>query len=140
MKSALIYFVFEQGLIFTFKVHNIRAGTRQTGMQQANSRGSRPFNLHLDFWKSRSWEIKVCFNFRSCTPGFFFSLSPWFFSGLWHKSSFFLDGPRKKCRFAGPKIFLRFEADLDFSRPWFSEIKVQIKRPSMCTEDSSSYW
>ena len=25
--------------------------------------------------------------------------------------------------------FLRFEADLDFSRPWFSEIKVQIKRP-----------
>ena len=22
---------------------------------------NRPFNLHLDFWKSRSWEIKVCF-------------------------------------------------------------------------------
>ena len=22
---------------------------------------TRPFNLHLDFWKSRSWEIKVCF-------------------------------------------------------------------------------
>ena len=22
----------------------------------------RSFNLHLDFWKSRSWEIKVCFN------------------------------------------------------------------------------
>ena len=21
----------------------------------------RPFNLHLDFWKSRSWKIKVCF-------------------------------------------------------------------------------
>ena len=21
----------------------------------------RPFNQHLDFWKSRSWEIKVCF-------------------------------------------------------------------------------
>ena len=38
-----IYFVFEQGLIFTFKVHNIRAGTRQTGMQQANSRGSGGF-------------------------------------------------------------------------------------------------
>ena len=29
-----------------------------------------------------------------------------------------------------PDIFLRFEADLDFSRPWFSEIKVQIKRPT----------
>ena len=26
-------------------------------------------------------------------------------------------------------FFLRFEADLDFSRPSFSEIKVQIKRP-----------
>ena len=43
----------------------------------------RPFNLNLDFWKSRSWEIKVCFkpykNFRSCSPGFFFSLSPGFF-------------------------------------------------------------
>ena len=35
----------------------------------------------------------------------------------------------KKSRFAGPEIFLRFEADLDFSRPGFSEIKVQIKRP-----------
>ena len=21
----------------------------------------RPFNMHLDFWKSRSWKIKVCF-------------------------------------------------------------------------------
>ena len=37
--------------------------------------------------------------------------------------------PRKKSRFAEPEIFLRFEADIDFSRPWFSEIKVQIKRP-----------
>ena len=46
----------------------------------------RPFNLHLDFWKSRSWEIKVLVkpqkNFRSCKPGFFFSLSPGFFSSL----------------------------------------------------------
>ena len=39
----------------------------------------RPFNLHLDFWKSRSWEIKK--NFGSWKPGFFFSLSPGFFSG-----------------------------------------------------------
>ena len=44
--------------------------------------------------------------------------------------AFFRWGPRKKSRFAGPGIiFLRFEADLDFSTPWFSEIKVQIKRP-----------
>ena len=27
-----------------------------------------------------------------------------------------------------PEIFLGFEIDLDFSRPWFSEIRVQIKR------------
>ena len=33
--------------------------------------------------------------------------------------------------FAGPEMFRRFEADLDFARPWFSEIKVQIKRPSV---------
>ena len=33
----------------------------------------------------------------------------------------------KKFRSAGPEIFLRFETDLNFSRPWFSEIKVQIK-------------
>ena len=37
----------------------------------------------------------------------------------------------KKSRFAGPEFFLRFEADLDFSRPGFLEIKVQIKRPSV---------
>ena len=58
---------------------------------------------------------------------FFFSLSPGFFSGLWHKSSFFFSWrPKKKLRFAGPEIFLRFAADLDFSRLWLSEIKVQI--------------
>ena len=100
-----------------------------------------PFNLHLDFWKWRSWEIKVLFkpqkNFRSCKPGFFFSLSPGFFSGLWYKSSFFLGGDlEKKSRFAGPEIFLRFEADLDFSRPWFSEIKVQIKKYVLCFRNS----
>ena len=31
--------------------------------------------------------------------------------------AFFLYGDLKKPRFAGPEIFLRFEADLDFSRP-----------------------
>ena len=36
---------------------------------------ARPFDLHLDFCKSRSWELKVCFkpqkNFKSCKPRFF---------------------------------------------------------------------
>ena len=45
---------------------------------------------------------------------------------------FFMCRPRKKSRFAGPEFFLRFEADLDFLRPRFSEIKVQIKRPIKC--------
>ena len=35
----------------------------------------------------------------------------------------------KKIRCAGPGIFLRFETDLNFSRHWFSEMKVQIKWP-----------
>ena len=74
---------------------------------------------------------------RSCTPGFFFCLSPDFFLCLWYKSekksrwqteknSGLL---KKKFMCAGPEIFLRFEADLNFSRPWFSEIKVQNKWP-----------
>ena len=37
----------------------------------------------------------------------------------------------KKFRCAGPEIFLRFKTDLNFSRPWFSEIKVQNKRPTV---------
>ena len=37
----------------------------------------------------------------------------------------------KKFRCAGPEFFLRFETDLNFSRPWFSEIKVQIKWPTV---------
>ena len=40
----------------------------------------------------------------------------------------------KKFRCAGPEIFLRFETDLNFSRPWFSEMKVQIKWPSVRSE------
>ena len=37
---------------------------------------------------------------------------------------------RLKSRFAGLEIFLRFEADLHFPRPCFSEIKVHIERPT----------
>ena len=33
----------------------------------------------------------------------------------------------EKSKFAGHEIFLRFETDFNYSRPWFSEIKVQIK-------------
>ena len=40
-----------------------------------------------------------------------------------------LRSTEKKFSCAGPEIFLRFETDLNFSRPWFSEIKVQIKWP-----------
>ena len=39
--------------------------------------------------------------------------------------------PDKKSRFAEPEIFLGFERDFDFSRPRFSEIRVQIKRPNL---------
>ena len=39
---------------------------------------SQPFNLYPDFWKLRSWEIKVFFkpekNFRFCKPDFFFQV------------------------------------------------------------------
>jgi hypothetical protein len=35
------------------------------------------------------------------------------------------------------EIFLRFEADLNFSRPSFSEIKVQIKWLISCPLDSN---
>ena len=38
----------------------------------------------------------------------------------------------KKFRCARPEIFLRFETDLNFSRPWFSEIKVQNKWLIVC--------
>ena len=41
------------------------------------------------------------------------------------------DKLKKKSMCAGPEIFLRFETDLNFSRPWFSEIKVQIKRQTV---------
>ena len=40
----------------------------------------------------------------------------------------------KMSRFAEFEIFLGFEINLDFSRLWFSEIRVQIKRPSV------SFW
>ena len=48
--------------------------------------------------------------------------------GLYHKPEKKSGDKLKKIfRCAGPEIFLRFETDLDFSRPRFSEIKVQIK-------------
>ena len=91
----------------------------------------RPFNLHLDFWKSRSAS-----NLRK-TSG---PANLEFFLGL------HLEKKKKNCtinlkknpgdklkksRCAGPEIFLKFETDLNFSRPWFSEIKLQIKRPKV---------
>ena len=61
---------------------------------------------------------------------FFFNLSPEFFSGLWYKSERkYSWQTEKKSGVQDLKIFLRFETDLNFSRPWFSEMKVQIKWP-----------
>ena len=75
--------------------------------------------------------------FFSVHLSFFFQFVTWIFSGLWYKSEKKfrwqtekkLRCTEKKFRCAGPEIFLRFETDLNFSRPWFSEIKVQIKWP-----------
>jgi hypothetical protein len=54
---------------------------------------------------------------------------------IWKKSNWQTEkkfrSTEKKFRCAGPEIFLRFETDLNFSRPWFSEMKVQIKWPNM---------
>ena len=87
--------------------------------------GNLPFNLHLDFWKSRSWKIKVCFilwnYFRSCKPGFFFSVCHLDFFQVYDtnqkkKSVDKLKNIRtteKRFRCAGPENFLFF----NFSRP-----------------------
>ena len=106
---------------------------------------SRPFNLHLDFWKSRSWEINVCFNpkkkFRSCKPDFFFSvhlrfffsLSPGFFQvyGInlqkiqvtnWKK----IRCTEKKFRCAGPEIFLRSETEIKAQNKWLSMSLIDV--------------
>ena len=48
---------------------------------------------------------------------------------LKHFLIFFIE---KKFRCEGPEIFLSFKRDLNFSRHWFSEIKVQIKWPRKC--------
>ena len=60
--------------------------------------------------------------FSVCHLGFFMFIN----------LAFFLGGDlEKKSRFLGSEIFLWFEAGLDFTKPWFSEIiKVQIKRPT----------
>ena len=99
-----------------------------------------PFILHLNFWKSRS----VSNLRKSSGPphliffpvhlSCFFQFVSWIFSGLWYKSEKNSGDKLKKNQVywkkfscAGPEIFLRFETDLNFSRPWFSEIKVQNK-------------
>ena len=64
-------------------------------------------------------------NFFFSSPEFFFSLSPEFFSDLYHKHEKNsgdtlkkkIRSTEKKFRCAGPEIFLRFETDLNFSRP-----------------------
>ena len=73
-------------------------------------------------------------------------MSTGFFSDLYHKPE---KNPgdilkkkfrstKKKFRFAGPEIFLKFETDLNSLRPQFSEIKVQNKWLSVYREVPSS--
>ena len=82
--------------------------------------GSRPFNLHLYFWKPRSWEIKVWFKLkkkiRSCTHGFF-SVCHLDFFYIGDNLAFFLHrwSPRKEIQVCRPEIFLRFETDLSWN-------------------------
>ena len=72
----------------------------------------------LDFFQSVTW--------------IFFRFMVWYYGDHGINLTFFSRWrPRKKVRFAETEIFLRLEADLDFSRLWFSEIKVQIKRPNI---------
>ena len=57
---------------------------------------------------------------------------------LYIKWSFLTTGRLpKKSSCEGPDIFLRLETDLNFSRPQFLEIKVQIKRQRVLI---SKYW
>ena len=97
-------------------------------------------NQGLDKFRSvsnlRKISVHAHLNFFLSSPEFFFSLSPeFFFWDLYHKPEKNpgdklkkkLRCTEKKFRCAGPEIFLRFERDLDLSRPWFSEIKVQNK-------------
>ena len=67
---------------------------------------SQPFNLYPDFWKLRSWEIKVFFkpekNFRFCKPDFFFQVF------TLKKSWVYPINLKKKSRFEETEIFLGF--------------------------------
>ena len=65
---------------------------------------------------------------------FFFFLSTVFYLDLYYLKKNSGDKLKKNFRCtekkficAGLEIFLRFKIDLDFSRPWFSEIKMQNK-------------
>ena len=96
---------------------------------------NRPFSLHLDFWKSNLRKISGPANL-DC-----FSVCHLDFGQIYSTNlAFFLE---KKSRFAGPENFPKFKTDLDFSRPWFSEIKAQIKSPNVLKTTSmnnSRHW
>ena len=87
-------------------------------------------------------------NFFSVHLRFFFSLSPGFLLDLWYKSERNsgdklkkkLRCTEKKFSFSGPEIFLRFETELNLSRPWFSEIKVQIKWLTIWPHKDPQQW
>ena len=83
----------------------------------------RPFNLHPDFKNQGLFQtLEKCLHILI----FFSGLAPWFFQVLASQG-----GNLEKIKVCRTwNIFLGFEKDCDFSRPWFSEIRVQIKRPN----------
>ena len=85
---------------------------------------SRLFNLQPDFGKTRSWEIKW---FQTLEKFHVLQTLIYFF---------FRVETGKKSSLQNMKIFSG-EVELDFSRPWFSEMRVQIKRP---TVSNVKYW
>ena len=62
-----IFNIQHSNFIITKSVHEMpRTWQNLWGIQALKKKSittsnCRPFNLHLDFWKSRSWEIKVLF-------------------------------------------------------------------------------
>ena len=84
----------------------------------------RPFNLDPDFWKSRSISNPRKIS-GSANLDFLFQFWHLCLSALWFKPSF-LVGWRPGKRI---KVFSTWNFSRVWNRPWFSEVRVQIKRP-----------
>ena len=92
------------------------------GLRSVFLNNNRPFNLQLDFRKSRSWKIKVYFkplkNFRSYKKTIFICTINLKKIQVTH---------RKKSKCAGSEIFLSSETDLDFSNLYFQKSSCRLK-------------